>query len=332
MVTNVAIKEVDYYHPKNIITNDFFINHFEKQGKDIRPLLEFTGRSKRYISNNKKENMLTMGIEAAKKALKKANLTAKDMDLIVFSSGTPEFVQPTNALKLHHALDGKEKTIVYDMNSNCVGMVVALEQISQYMKNNPKIKYGMIVGAEQMNRYARYSEEIPYANFGDSGCAIILENTENSDRGFIDSDWYTDSSMHEFITLPAKGFSNIYNDHLPVEDKLVQWVPFNTDNAFISAKNSIEKLLVQNNLTKKDVKKYFLSQFAKKNIDFIKDELKEEVHKFPFIGDDFGYTGTTSPFIALAKTLDNGELKRGDVIIFWSVGSGITASCVLYRY
>lgn len=332
MKLNTCIREVALYHPENKVGNDFFVDHFKEQGNDITGLLKAMGRESRYLSTDADENPLTMGIEAAKKALSQSGLVAEDLDMIVFSSGTPEYVQPTNALKVHHALGGKSSAIVYDLNSNCVGMVVALEQVSRYMLSNPNVKKAMIVGAEQMNRYSRKSEEVPYANFGDGSCAVILERTENTDRGFIDSSYYTDSSMHDTIVLPATGFSNMYREDVEEHDKLIEWLPFNTDEAFLSAKNAIERLLKENGLAKSDVKKYFLSQFAKKNIDIICDQLEEDNAKFKFIGDEFGYTGTSSPFIALAKSIETGEIERGDVVIFWSVGAGITSCNVLFRY
>lgn len=332
MKINTCIREVAFYHPENKVGNEYFVNHFKKQGKDITGLLAVTGRQSRYLSTDSSENSLTMGIHAASKALQQSGLAAEDLDMIVFSSGTPEYVQPTNALKVHHALGGKNSTIVYDMNSNCVGMVVALEQVSRSMLSNPSVKYAMIIGSEQMNRYSRKNEEVPYANFGDGSSAIILERIESTDRGFIDSSYFTDSSMHDTIVLPATGFSNMYREDLDEHDKRIEWLPFNTDDAFLSAKNAIERLLKENGLSKSDVKQYFLSQFAKKNIDIICDQLHENISKFKFIGDEFGYTGTSSPFIALAKSIEEGDIERGDVVIFWSVGAGITSCNVLFRY
>lgn len=329
---NVKIREVAIYHPENKVGNDYFLKHFEEQGKDITGLLEVTGRDTRYLSTDPNETPLTMGIEAAKRALDQSGIEAKALDMIVFSSGTPEYVQPTNALKVHHALGGKNSSIVYDMNSNCVGMVVALEQISRYMMANPHVKYAMIIGSEQMNKYSRKDEEVPYSNFGDAAAALIIERLDDFDSGFIDSSYYTDSSMHDTIVLPAVGFSNIYRDDLDEHSKRIEWLPFNTDDAFLSAKNAIERLLKENGLTKSDVKKYFLSQFAKKNIDMIGEQLNEDESKFKFIGNEFGYTGTSSPFIALSKSIESGEIKRGDVIVFWSVGAGITSCNILFRY
>ena len=64
----------------------------------------------------------------------------------------------------------------------------------------------------------------------------------------------------------------------------------------------------------------------------IRETLKEPEHKFPFVGDRFGYTGVTSPFLALADSISDGKIKSGDYVILWTVGAGVVASCILLRY
>ncbi|MBQ2801145.1 MAG: ketoacyl-ACP synthase III [Lachnospiraceae bacterium] len=333
MGNNIMIKGVSYYHPENSVDNEYFIEHFKNLGTDIEGLLKATGRKRRYISNNKAENMLTMGYQAASDVLKKTHIKVSQINLLVFSSGTPEYIAPTNAIKLHSMLGAPQRCAVYDLNANCAGMVVAFEQVVRVMKSNQNIKYALIVGSDQLNRYARYNEAIAYSNFGDSACAMLLENVFNTERGFWDSDYYTNSSHHDKILLPAKGMSSVALDRsLPTQDKLVKWTPFDLGGAFQSAKISIDELLFRNNLKKTDIKKYFLSQFALKNIKNVCNDLEEELDKFKFIGDEFGYTGTTSPVIAYAKALENEELEIGDYVIFWTVGAGTTCVCVLYQY
>ena len=330
---NAVIKGVAYYHPENSVSNEYFIKHFEKQGKDIRHLLENTGRENRYISDDFNETILSMGLNATNNVLEKTNINPGELNLIVFSTSTPEYISPTNALKIHNEIRAGQRTVVYDLNANCAGMLVALEQVSRSMRDNPRIKYALIVGSDQLNRFSRFNEAISYANFGDSACAMILENISNTDSGFIDSESYTNSSNHDKILLPAKGFSQvIHNKGLDIKDKLVGWSNFSLEGAFYSAWISIEGLIFRNGITKKDIKKYFLSQFAKKNIDYVCEQLEEEPEKFVFIGDEFGYTGTTSPILAFAKTIESNELTKGDYVIFWTVGAGSTCSCILYRY
>ncbi|MBQ6887714.1 MAG: 3-oxoacyl-ACP synthase III family protein [Lachnospiraceae bacterium] len=333
MENNAVIKGVAYYHPENMVDNDYFIEYFKKQGKNIEGLLKATGRKNRYVSSNEEETILTMGYHASVEVINKTHIKASQINLIVFSSGTPEYIAPTNAMKLHSMLNAGQKCAVYDLNVNCAGMVVALEQVSRIMRNNQNIKYALIVGADQLSRYARYDEAIAYANFADSACAMLIENIFHTDRGFVDSDFYTNSSNHDKILMPAKGMSSVARDkNMPTKEKLVQYGQFDFDGAFHSAQISIEDVLFRNDLKKKDIKKYFFSQFSWKYLERVCEEMEEDILKFKFVGDEFGYTGTTSPMLAYAKSLEAEELEMGDYVVFWTVGAGTTCPTVLYKY
>ena len=196
-----------------------------------------------------------MGYLASKDVIEKTHVKASQINLIVFSTGTPEYIAPTNAMKLHAMLNAGQRCEVYDLNANCAGMIVALEQVSRIMRNNENVKYALIVGSDQLSRYVRYDEAIAYANFADSACAMMIENIFHTDRGFIDAEFYTNSSNHDKILMPAKGMSSVTGDrNLPTRDKLVQYGQFNFDGAFHSAKISIEEILFRNNLQKKMLK------------------------------------------------------------------------------
>jgi 3-oxoacyl-[acyl-carrier-protein] synthase-3 len=333
MVSNAVIKGIAYYHPKKKVDNEFYIEHFKKRGMDITGLLSATGRKTRYISEDDDETIVTMGTNAAKKVLAQTFVKPSQLNLIVFASGTPEYIMPTNALIIHAMLGAGQKTAVFDMNANCAGMVAGLDYISRAMRNNPNIKYALLVGSDQFSKYARHSEAITYANFGDAACALVLENIYNVERGFIDSDFYTNSSNYEKIMMPAKGMTSVIHDQdLSIEDKLARWTDFDFSGVFYSARISIEEVLFRNNMTTSDVKTYCVSQFAKNSMESICRDLDEDINKFIFIGDEYGYTGVTSPFLAYAKAYERGIMQRGDNIIFWTVGAGTTCACILYRF
>jgi 3-oxoacyl-[acyl-carrier-protein] synthase-3 len=161
---------------------------------------------------------------------------------------------------------------------------------------------------------------------------MILEKEER-EAGFADSFIYTDSSRQHVMELPACGFSNMYDPLIPMEDKRIYWsTEHDGANGFLLAKQSIELLLQRNQLTKKDIKYYFLSQLSKKNIQRVQTELGEPIEKFIFIGNEFGYTGTSSPFIALHHAVENNIIDRGDWIMLWSVGVGYISCCVLMKF
>lgn len=323
---NVRIKELGYYHPKNKMGNDYFLDEFDKKGIDIRGLIQTTGRKYRYISDNNEETSLSMAIEASKIVLNKSELTGQDVDLIVFASDNPEYLTPTNAIRIHNAINGKNHCGTYDINCNCLGMVVAVDNVSKIMKVDKNIKKALIVGSQMLQHYGDENDPMVKVMFGDMACAIILEQTEDENSYFVDSLFYTDSEMQDDVFFPINGFSKL--NRKPI----MKW--FNTDNkrAFQPVVGNIENLLKRNNIDKSMVKKYYLSQMVESKIYEIASGLGESKDKFTYIGDKYGYTGTTSPFLALSKSLQNNDLNRGDYIVFWSIAGGTTTDTVLLRY
>ena len=332
MAIKPIIKNTSYYVPNKELDNEYFIKHFrENYDVDVTGLLNATGRNKRRVCDSD-ETILTMALNSTKKVLEKSNLSEEDIDMIVFSTGTPEFVQPCNALKLHNLLGCKKKVMIYDLNSSCVGMVVALTQVATIMKNNPKIKNAIVVGAEQFFSFTPKNSEIPYSNFGESACTILLENIETEDRGLLDYNFFTDSSIHDTIVLPTNGMKKaLLESPKDISENMVSWIPFDADISVSSGITSIKDILEKNSIDKSKIKKYFISQFSKSMADLISEALDEDVNKFKFIGDKYGYTGTTSPFIALADSLTNEEVSKGDYVLFWSVGSGFTCHTSLFK-
>ncbi|WP_426446685.1 3-oxoacyl-[acyl-carrier-protein] synthase III C-terminal domain-containing protein [Paenibacillus sp. S-38] len=124
----------------------------------------------------------------------------------------------------------------------------------------------------------------------------------------------------------------MYDEELCDQDRRLEWLPFTPENAIGKAHLAIEQLLQQHGLSKSDVRKYFISQFSKKSLEVLSGLLKEDPAKFKFVGDAHGYTGTSSPLLAFAKSIEDHDIEREDVVVFWSVGEGITSCSVIYRY
>lgn len=327
---HIAIRQAAYYHPEKVVHNDYYLNHFKSRGKDIARFLQVMGREQRYIAAEG-ENALTMGYQAARKVLSDAGIASEDLDMIVFSSQTPEYTYPTNALLLHHMLRGKSRTITLDSNANCAGMVAAVEQASRYMQSNPHVRYALVVGSDLSSVNCNPEDEITLPNFGDAAAAVILERRAEG-PGFIDSLYYTDSDDCENIMFPACGLSNIYNPEMTPEQIRISWKPFDGTCVVEPAAADIEEVMRRNGLTLDDIAAFCLSQFSLKNIELICEKLGADMDKFIYVGDEFGYTGTSSPFIALQRGIEHGSIKRGDYIFFWSVGAGWQLPTVLFQY
>ncbi|MDF2880055.1 MAG: 3-oxoacyl-ACP synthase [Clostridiaceae bacterium] len=332
-MTNIKLKAIEVYHPENVVGNDFFLEIFDKQGKDIRGLLETCGRNKRYIIDNEYENTLTMGIEASKRVLQTADLEGKDIDMIIFSSQFPEYTMPSQALIVQHAINGKEDTMCLDSNVNCVGLLVSLETTARAMLGNPYVKRALLIGSDYASIHCRHDDELTFANFGDGAVALILEKVEDDIQyGYIDSMCKSDGTTWELVKYPACGMSQLHNEYISKNDKYINWTPFNGMFSVDEAVKSIHTLLDRNNFKIDDIDFYCFSQFVKGFCDKGANDLGQSIDKFIYIGDKYGYTGTSSPFIALYEGIKSGQIKRGDMICLWSVGIHWSICTVLFRY
>ncbi|GGF75524.1 3-oxoacyl-ACP synthase [Paenibacillus albidus] len=317
----IRIKDIDIYHPSNKVGNDFFIQHFDEKGIEIRGLLAALGRNTRYRIDNEDENSLTMAFEAASNVLEKAGLTGADIDLIAYASQTPEYIFPTNSLMIHRLIHGASHTICIDSNANCAGMTASVEQVSRQMMANPRIRRALVIGSDHVAPHADRNDPVYYANFGDAAAAVILERDEDS-TGFIDSIYQTDTCVYGNSLFPAEGLANLGRHGVAAGEFNVKFIPFDDSICVDAASESIQTLLSRNNITPGEIKAACFSQLSLPNILAVAEKTGIDKDVAVYIGDEFGYTSTSSPFMALHRAVSTGQVIRGDKVLFWTVGAG----------
>ncbi|TKC19238.1 ketoacyl-ACP synthase III [Robertmurraya kyonggiensis] len=328
-MVNIKIKEIAIYHPEHVIHNEFFIDHFKNKGRDSTNFIQnILGRENRYVINDNNESSLTMAYEASKLVLEKASLSGQELDIIMFSSQTPEYLATSNAIQLHAMLQAGHQTQVLDTNANCAGMLVAIDYASRYMMSNPHVQTALVVGSDYNTLMSNPEEEITYANFGDAACAVILEKTEE-DTGFMDSIYFTDSVTSTNTNFPRHGLSGAIKEK---QDQSMQWIPFDGSIAMPPTYEMFETILSRNNYTMRDLNAYCFSQFSIANIKTIQEHYGLDENKIMYVGDRYGYTGTTSPLMAFYDGIETGRIKRGDTVLFWTIGGGYQLVAMLLKY
>lgn len=335
MKCKIRIRDIAVYHPFKVVNNEFYIEYFKKQGKDVRHLLENVfGRKERYIIDNagkkesERENSLTMQVEAAKRVLEKANLTGQDIDGIIVATQFPEYMVPPSFMFVHVAIGGKEDCFGYDINCNCLGMTMAFQQASYYFMNNQKLEKILIVAGDYLNLGAVLDDEKMYGALGDCACAMIVERTKE-DSELLDSDYFINNCSIDNTLFPKKGFSKMI-ENLDIDCLSNQVYSPECDIPKVIEK--INELLSRNKLVVGDISAFCFSQYVKANNQKIKDALGIEDSKCPFVGDIYGYTGGCSPFLALNDLLENNKISRGDYILFWTLGSAMQHIFILIKY
>jgi 3-oxoacyl-[acyl-carrier-protein] synthase-3 len=334
MFRNVYIEGVGSYHPNKIVGNEYYANHFKKYGMEEHAigLMEKVGRETRTLAEEN-ETSITMGVEAAKKALKKARLEPKDIDAIISVSDTPEYLTPCCALILKNKLKASNVTNVFDINNDCIGMLTGIDIASRYLKTDKKYKRILVVGSMHISPFAKEDDLVVYGCISDGAAAVVLEvKEEQEERGFLGSRMYTDDTYNDTIRFPACGLSNIPNKDIDPNEKKMQWNPF--DFSFLSEKWSelIIGLLKENGYSEEDVTHYFMSQFSKFDLGLTMERLGASFDQATFVGNKYGYTGCASPIMALDDRLNKEEFNKDEISIFCSVAGGYTMAALLYRW
>lgn len=325
----IKIRDIEIVHGKNLITNEYYYEHFKKQGKDVKHFFEdIMGREKRYVIDPETENSLTMAIDAAKAVLKKSNLKGKDIDMIVYSGTLAEYATPISCIFIHKAIEGKEKCFCHDMNANCIGMTYGLDMVSRYMETNPDIKKALLIGSDNMSLEASPDNEQTYGQFADVACAVVCERTEE-DCGVLDTIINVKSDYTDFVRFPACGFAHIYD-----ASKEEIYSTLNSSGRWWMdpAVNNMNSLLDKNRLTKDDVSMFCLTQIAYKNIELFREKLEINEDKSYYVGRKYGYTGTSSPFLVLYEGIKSGQIKRGSYVMFFTVAGGGMHITELIKY
>ena len=330
---NIHILGTAIYHPENKVDNQSLIEHFDNLGIEIRGLLNHLDRKERYLIIDPNEDVISMSVKVSVKTMNKAGLQPDDIDMIVFVSDNPQFTTPSNALIIHNKLGLRKANIAFDLNNNCIGMITAIDFVSNYLKSNNSIKNVLIVGAQMVSRFAREDDPITYATSGDGAAAIILQSrTEDEPSGYIDAAYRADSELSDKMRFPACGMSNIFNEDISNYEKKMLFIPHDVSYFADEWKSLIIKLLDKNNLNSNSVEHYLFSQFSHPDIYSTLEKLNVNTSKHTFIANKYGYTGCTSPIFAFNEAIEENRIHNGSYIVFCSVGIGFAMSSLLYKY
>ena len=204
-------------------------------------------------------------------------------------------------------------------------MFIALEQATLLLASKDTYKRALVIGSDYLSKLGDTTQPIPFTIVGDAAAAIILEKNEKS-SGMIDRAYKTDSSFNDTIVYPPRGLSCSLN-----KNEKIHWAPFSGVESAEFAVEALEKLLDKNKLKLDDISCFLLSQFTKSNIDILQEKLKIPNNKIEYIGDKYGYTGVSSFFIAYKSRLEQGLLKEGDIIAFWTLGAGYQTGVMLWK-
>ena len=178
-------------------------------------ILTRSGISERRILKDRTKAAAYMGAEAAKKLLKKKNISADEIDLIILCTATPEMQFPATANIISDMI-GATNAWSFDLMAACSGFVYALFTGSVFVRTG-QYKKVLIIGSDKMSTITDYSDRKTSILFGDAAGCVLLEPSEN-ENGILDAKMYVDGSGRKFLYQHAGGSLNPAS-HSTVDNK-----------------------------------------------------------------------------------------------------------------
>ena len=331
---NIMIKGTGVYIPPNKVYNEELDEHFEKRGLSAHSLMNHLGRRKRYFISEG-ENAITMIQCAIDNCVEKNNLDLEDYEMIVVCTDTPEFLSPSNAMRVVGLYGDRLKNIkvAFDLNSNCTGMLQGIDVVNRYMKTS-NITNALVLGCFCISPATLWSDTVVYATFADAAACVALTCEEAEvQRGFLDTSTFVDANYHQYVTYPKCGMSKVPLKMVEPNEKRLEWISFSMD--FLAQKwdDSILEILDRNGLNIDDINYFIFSQLSDVyNTETLKLlGISPDSNKYHFVGTEYGYTGNTCPILCLNRMWDMYS-QRGTKIIICTVGAGYSIVVHLYEF
>ena len=274
-----------------------------------------------------------LGAQAATLALKQRGIEPDEIELIIVSTVTPDMLFPSTACMIQHKIRAN-KAWGFDILAACSSFLYALTTGAQFIVNGTHKKV-LIVGTDVMTSILNPEDRTTLVLFGDGAGAILLEPCEEGeDNGLIDYHHEIDGSGGQHLYMPGGG--SLHPSSAETVAQKMHYVHQNGAAVFKFAVRKMEELstgmLAKHNLTGDDLGCFIAHQANLRIIDATANKMGLSPEKV--IKNIHKYGNTTAATIPLAMNdaINDGKLKKGDLVLFAAVGAGFTAGSVLMRW
>lgn len=317
------------YAPEKVLPNSYFN---ELLGEDVDTWLQtnLTIKERRWCGEN--QSTADLCVEAANKALQSAGIKAENINLLIVSTDTPEYISPSTASVVQYRI-GAVNAGTFDLNTACAGFVTALDTANKFIRADENYNYILIIGAYAMSKYLDLTDKKTVTLFADGSGAVVLKAIENSARGQLTSHLHTEGQYADWMGIYAGGTRVPVNHSvIDAKDHLLKFVKkfpkkMNPTIWTKMIKESCDRIKI----SPIDISHYFFTQININTIWETMDNLGVDRKRAHTIMDRYGYTGSACIPMALDDAAQNGKLKEGELVCFMGSGGGLAFANAIYK-
>ncbi len=301
--------------PEKVLTNFDLEEMVDTSDEWIR---ERTGISERRIAEDR-DSTFTLALRAARKALSQANVSPRDLGLIIVATSTPVYLFPSTACMIQDKL-GATQAGAFDLLAACTGFIYGLGMAAAQIRTG-MIEHALVIGAETLSRIVDWSDRSTCVLFGDGAGAFVLSASDDP-GGIIDYVLHSDGSGGDYLVV-SSGVKQTWNG-----EPRRQSLTMNGQEVYRFASRVMsqgtQEVLGMAGLKVDDIDLIIPHQA---NIRIIKSAargLKLPMDRFYVNIDRYGNTSAASIPLAIADAVEDGRLKPNDKIVLVAFGAGLT--------
>lgn len=308
------------YLPAKVLTN-FDLEKIVDTSHDW--IVSRSGIVQRHIADIS-EAASDLALHASHRALEAAGINAKDIDLIIVATTTPDQIFPSTACILQDKL-GNNSAAAFDVQAVCSGFIYALNTADLFIRGG-QARNALVVGTEVLSRILDWSDRTTCVLFGDGAGAVVLQCSDKP--GILAAKLHADGSQRGM--LAAKG---------SIRNGLIQ------DNPFISMDGQgvfkfaikvlsevVEEVLVENKMTHADIDWLVPHQANLRIMEATAKKLNLSLDKVVITVAKHGNTSAASIPLALDTAVRDGRIKPGQHVLCEAVGGGFTWGAILLKW
>lgn len=272
-----------------------------------------------------------MAVLAACSALNQRGIAGRDIEAILLCTVTPDMMFPSTACLVQDRI-GAKGAWGFDLVAACSGFIYGLTTAASLVKSGAH-KNVLVIGADTMSRILDYTDRATCILFGDGAGAMLVERGE-ADEGFLGFLNEVDGSGGDALKMPAGG-----SRMPPTAETVANRLHYVKQEGQAVFKYAVKKmyeisrdLLDRHGLTVQDIKLLIPHQANARIINAAAEKLGLREDQVIINIDRYGNTTAATIPLATRDAVETGRLKKGDLVLFASVGAGFTVGANLWRW
>ncbi len=301
------------YLPEKVMTNQDFEKIMDTTDEWI---VQRTGMRERHFAAEN-ETVVDMATVAARRALENAGLSIDDIDLVVVATTSAELDFPSVGVQVLGSLGATRGQPAFDVRGACTGYIYALHSARAFFAAGMHHRI-MVIGAEKMTRFLDFNDRSTAVLFGDGAGALIFEQSSSGYSGIIDTVVMSDGREFEML-------------HGTPDHKIGMNGPETYKKAVTLMPEAASYIMRHAGITADNVDWIIPHQANLRIIQSGAQRLGFPLNKIVVTVDRHANTSGASGVLALSYALDNGIIKKGQLILYPAFGSGLTWGAALIR-